>query len=228
MPSPFRFAACCLVFGAPATAGNYPPPPGPYQNPAVQEWLAASTAAMLEQARETLAAKTQEQDPETATETPERLPPLVKSSLRQTGVTPAPVILADKDRWADAAKPAAWIAPNSPNPVPGQPTARLASASPIPARINRPRRGLLSPLLLPPRTSTAKPKTAPVGGGFRSTEELLALYLDYGPGKAGPQPNSTPAATRATPEAARPRSQRYYYRPTGTTFEFRSLDADPE
>ena len=100
-----------------------------------------------------------------------------------------------------------------------------------------PHRGLLDPLpaeptyIRPPGTPVQKPAFAsptPASGHHRSTQDLLALYLDYAPARltADPaHPGQAKARSEAPPPA--PESRRYFYRPTGTTFDFRALEPDP-
>jgi hypothetical protein len=251
MPSPSYLAAFGLLLAAPTLAGNYPPPPGPYMNPAVQQWLAARTLPLLAAAREDAAAEAPPAD-STGEE------PAVGTRLISAQTEQQPPTKSWKGRAANApeptefrpdepsAKPAA-VGPAGPEGYAGEtprwrePVADAALRTAPGRRQYRaaPHRGLLDPLPAGPAYPTgyenalSRPEfstTGPAIGQRRSTEELLALYLDYEPSGAAAQPGQPgPAAASDKTSAAEPESRRYYYRPTGTTFEFRALGReDPE
>jgi hypothetical protein len=244
MPSPSYLAACGLLLAAPTLAGNYPPPPGPYTNPAVQQWLAARTEPLLVAARRDAAAEA---------------PP-----AENTGEEPAVGTRLVSVRYERQPATRSWNEPlaNAPEPTdfrPDEPWAKPATVAPAgleryaaetrrwrepvagtavrtaPGRLQyqaAPHQGMLDPLPAEPAYSRRSenalsrpelPTKAPAIGR-RSTEELLALYLDYESSGATYRPGQPgPAAARDESPAAAPQSQRYYYRPTGTTFEFRAL-----
>lgn len=248
MPSPSYLAASALLLAAPTLAGNYPPPPGPYVNPAVQQWLAARTEPLLAAARLDAAA---EAPP--AGSTGEE--PAVGARLIRAQTEQQPATRSWNEPAANAPEPtdfrpdelgakAAAVGPAGPEGYAGEPprwrepiaeTARRTAPS-RPRYRAAPRRGLLDPLPAEPGyrggaetvlTRPEFPTTERAFGRHRSTEELLALYLDYEPTGAAAQPGQ-PVSARARDESptAKPESRRYYYRPTGTTFEFRALERE--
>ncbi len=248
MPSPSYLAACGLLLAAPALAGNYPPPPGPYVNPAVQQWLAARTEPLLASARRDAAA-----------EAPQTGNAAGKSSFSTRLISAR----ADQQPASGSWNEPVANAPEQPGFRPIEPWTKQAAGTTGPDRYAGeplrwrelgtgpstqtgagrlqpqagPRRGLLDPLPAEPAhprgTGGAlwRPefaKTEPGSGRHRTTEELLARYLDYGPSGPGTDPGyPARAATRTETPAPKPESRSYYYRPTGTTFEFRALEREP-
>lgn len=249
MLSPFRFAPCCLALATTAAAGEYPPPPGPYVNPAVEQWLAARTRPLLEAAglerTEAPGSRAADAGPE------EPGPEILQISTQKTVAgaswsrpdpAPAGIDLGASGSAAETGS-ALWNR-GSGNvwPVAQAGTWRETEANPTvvyPEQVGPVlRKGLLNPRILnrlPPKSPLAEPAAADYGpnltsaGGLRSTDELLSMYLDYDPAALaanpgsyyGQQPEPAPALSKRPP-AREPR--RYYYKPTGTTFEFRALD----
>ena len=234
------------AFGAMRTAAadfGYPPPPGPYTNPAVQQWLAARTEPLLASARrergttaEAVAPGGTPGDPDISTQLISVRSDPWQAPRPWDGPT-ANVESRASDGSADAGsyagKPLRWrnpgTAPVNRTGTPPKPYGPI------------PRQGLLDPLPAAPVASRwavadlrgPESAAAEAAAGHRSTSELLALYLDYDletmTADADPQgraPAFTPRA-HSQARAPEPESQRYYYRPTGTTFQFRALETPP-
>ncbi len=249
MPCPSYLAACGLLLAAPAVAGNYPPPPGPYVNPAVQQWLAARTEPLLASARRDAAAEApqtgnaageasvstwlisaradQQPAPESWTKPLENTPE--QTDFRPVDPRPKPAALGPSDPVWYAEEPLRWREQLE-DPVTQNGVGQVQSHA-------APGQGLLDPLPAgsayhrEARSALRRPEfatTEPATGQRRSTEELLALYLDYGTtGPAADPRRPGNAVARNQPAAPKPESRRYYYRPTGTTFEFRALEREP-